>query len=232
MKLKLVALALVVSQARAIAGPSAEELYSQGQAAYDAANYVTAIVKWTQSYELSSAPELLFDVAQAYRLHGDCAHALDTYKRFIQIDPTSAQRVLAADFVRELQPKCGASGTPPPAVERPSTKPGRGQRISGLAIGGGGIAIAVTGLLFGHRASSLGDEVSRACAQECDWAAQRDRDTRGRRYASIGYALDGLGVAAIAGGAVMYFLRVRRTAVTVAPTSHESGAIVTWSSSW
>jgi len=189
-----------------------------------------AIAKWTRSYELSGEAELLFNIAQAFRRGGDCIRALATYERFVEIDPKSEQRRLADDFVRELEPKCAARTSS--SDEHPSTRRGRTLRISGLAIGGGGVVIAVTGLLFGRRASTLGDEVSRACSQTCDWGAQKDKDARGRRYASIGYACDGLGVAAIASGAVMYYLGVRESAVTVAPTTHESGAVVTWSSAW
>ncbi len=231
MRLGFATIVLVVLEVPALAGPSAEELYDEGQRAYDSAAYATAVVKWTQSYELSSEPGLLFNLAQAYRLNRDCAQALATYKRFVEADPASEQRILANDFIRELEPKCGASSQPP-RVERPHTTPPRTLKIAGLVTGGSGVAIVATGLLFGRRAGTLGDEVSRACDQMCDWAAQKDKDARGRRYATTGYVLDAVGVAAIAGGAVMYYFGIRGSSVVVAPKPGESGAIVSWSGSW
>ncbi len=230
-KLGLATIVLVVLEAQAYARPTAEDLYAEGQRAYDSAAYATAVAKWTQSYELSRAPALLFNVAQAQRLYGDCVHALATYKRFVEIDPKSDQRALADVFVKELEPKCGTS-TRTPNLERPSAKPGRPLKIAGLAVGGGGVALVATGLLLGRHANTLGDEVSRACSQTCDWAEQKDKDARGRRYATTGYVLDTVGLAAIAAGAVTYYLGVRKDSVVVVPQPHEGGVVVTWSGQW
>jgi hypothetical protein len=98
--------------------------------------------------------------------------------------------------------------------------------------GGAGVVLTATGLLFGRRASTLGDEVTNACSVSCDWAEQRSKDVAGRRYATIGYTLDVLGLAAIAGGAVMYFLGDRTSGVTVSPTSHDGGAVLSWRGRW
>lgn len=231
MKLCLATLVLVVLEVRAHAGPSAEALYDEGQRAYENGAFATAVAKWKQSYELSGAPGLLFNVAQALRLGGDCAGALSTYRRFVEIDPTADQRVLADDFVRELEPKCGARPQTP-SVERPRTNPGQTLKTAGLVTGGGGVVLVVTGLLFGRHAKALGDEVSKACLQECDWAAQRDKDATGRRYTGIGYGLDGLGIAAVVAGGVMYYVGQRESAVTVTPRPREGGATVTWSVCW
>lgn len=230
MKLELAAIIVIILEARAIAAPSAETLYDQGQVAYDRASYVMAIEKWTQSYELSGAPGLLFNIAQAQRLNGDCAHALSSYRRFVKIDPTSEQRALADDFIVELEPRCDAP-TQTPSVDRPNSKPGRTLEIAGFVTSGAGVGLIATGLLFGHRASMLGDEVTLTCAHGCDWGALRGEDARGRRYEKIGYALDAVGLIAIAGGIVMYHLGSKST-VTVAPSTHDNGAIVSWSGSW
>jgi len=57
----------------------------------------------------------------------------------------------------------------------------------------------------------IGDEVTSACCQTCDWSAWRDEDARGRHVA-IGRALDVAG-AAVAGGAVMDYLGNREGTV-------------------
>jgi hypothetical protein len=52
----------------------ARELYLEGKRNYDLADYPRAIAAWKESYTLSGAPMLLFNIGQAYRLAGDCPH--------------------------------------------------------------------------------------------------------------------------------------------------------------
>jgi tetratricopeptide (TPR) repeat protein len=231
MKCAIAAMLIAVLEARASADSSAEVLYTQGKAAYDAAAYATAIDKWTEAYSLSGAPGLLFNLAQAYRLNGDCIHALSSYRRFVEADAKSEQRSLADEFIAELQPACSATSSTP-HVDRPNAEPGRTLRAAGLALGGGGVVVLVAGLAVGHHASTLGDEVSHACATSCVWDEQRSKDSAGRRDAAIGYVLDGVGVAAIAGGAIMYYLGGRRNAVMIEPRPRDGGVVVTWSGAW
>lgn len=233
MRITIVVVTLAALCSASQADPTAEMLYSEGQAAYDRADYVLAIDRWQESYRLSQEPALLYNVAQAYRMAGDCTHALSSYRQFVAADPLSERRPLADDFVRELEGRCGH---PTPVVQDPrhveSPDSGRSLKIAGLVTGGAGAALVITGLLMGRRASTLGDEVSRACAESCDWTEQRSKDAAGRRAALIGYSLDAVGVAAIAGGALMYYFGDRRAAISIAPRPHEGGAIVTWRGSW
>ena len=232
----------------AVAQPTAEGLYAEGQAAYDRTDYAAAIVKWNASYELSGEHGLLFNLAQAKRLLGDCLGALTTYRRFIAADPdpASEQHKLAEDLTRELEGKCG---TPPPPAsivtpakgtplndredrDERDERPGRTLKITGLVTSGAGITMLVTGIYLGHRAKTIGDQVTDACRTSCDWAEWKDKDTDGRRDATIGQVLDGIGIATIAGGAVLYYLGVRQGTVTVAPRSRDGGAAVSWSGNW
>lgn len=235
MKLLFISLLVAAQSGSALAGPTAEELYSQGQSAYDRADYTTAVVKWRLSYHLSAATGLLFNLAQAHRLGGDCTRALSIYKRFIELDPKAEQRPLADDFVRELEPSCGA--TTPPRIDLvqqqvENTRSAHNMKLAALVTGGTGAALVATGLLFGSRASTLADEVTGACSVSCDWAMLKDKDATGHRDAKIGYALDVFGLAAIAGGAVMYYLGDRESTVTVSPRSRDGGVVVSWSSTW
>ena len=65
-----VAIALVVASRSVLADPTpgAAQRYRDGQAAYDHAGYDDALTSWQQSYALSHAPGLLYNIAQAYRL--------------------------------------------------------------------------------------------------------------------------------------------------------------------
>lgn len=263
----VIALTLSVLTATASAQSSAEDLYAQGQTAYDARDYATAVAKWQKAYDVSRETALLFNLAQAMRLGGECSRALVTYRRFVtdDADRSSEQHKLAEDFVRELETTCAtpkAVLTPQPALDTPQeTRAGGsvvveergGQRAegsssrhhwktAGIVAGGTGIAVLGIGLGLGFRGTAIGDEITSACRTSCDWDALKDKDTRGRRYVQIGRVLDVAGVAAIAGGAIFYYLGsrqsssgslgARKDAISVAPTPARNGAVVTWSGAW
>jgi hypothetical protein len=223
---------------------TAESLFTEGQAAYDRSDFTTAIARWQVAYELSRENGLLFNIAQAQRRSGDCEGARATYLLYAagDSDPTSAQHRLADDLANELGARCGSSkklsvpvasspatpplSTPPP---RPKIATDAALRNTGLVTGGAGLAILASGLVLGHHARSLGDEVTAACRVGCAWDRWRNQDARGRRDARIASVLDGLGVAAIVGGAATYYLGIHRGSLTVAPRVREGGAVVSWS---
>ena len=233
MRITIIVATIVALRSTALAAPTAEALFNEGQAEYDRHNYALAIDRWQEAYRLSKEPALLFNIAHAYRLANDCERALSTYKSFIAADPTSERRQDADELVRELEGKCGA---PPAHIDQEahpveSARSGQNLRIAGIVTGSSGAALLVTGLLFGYRASTRGDQVTETCSTSCNWAEQKSKDASGRRDAAIGYTLDVVGIAAIAGGAIMYYLD-REHAVTVAPRPRDGGAVVSWSGSW
>jgi tetratricopeptide (TPR) repeat protein len=237
--LLVLVVALVAISSAAAASP-AEDLYVEGKIAYDRGDYQAAIEQWQKSYQLSNEGDLLYNIAHALRLSGNCKGAIGAYKRFLAGDAAAEQRKISEDFVRELEPTCTLTREPDPGhrlnlvgglTGSKEPRPGRTLRLAGLATGGIGVALTVTGLTLGRHANTLGREVAAACASDCDWAVQKEKDARGRRYAKASYVLDGIGVAAIAGGAVMYYLGSRETSVVVAPRG-EGGAVISWSGSW
>ena len=256
MKIATLIAAIVALENAALAQPGAEDLYTEGQAAYDHADYKAAAAKWQASYDLSNESGLLFNLAQAKRLSNDCAGATATYRRFVaaDADEASEQHKLAEDLVRELEGKCPekpAVVPPPKVVNHPTlddtlnlgagindrksgrTRSGRTWKIAGLVTGSVGVAAIAVGLGLGHHGASIGEEITAACQPGCDWDdALKDKDARGRRAVSIGKALDAVGVAAIAGGAVFYYLGVRQNALAVSPIPHDDGAVISWSGSW
>ncbi|HEU4787996.1 MAG TPA: hypothetical protein VFS57_11315 [Gemmatimonadaceae bacterium] len=242
-------LMVIASEGAALAAPSAEELFDQGQTYFASGNYAGAVAKWNESYALSKEPELLFNIAQALRLDGRCSEALATYRHFTTVAPGSEQRPLADEFVRELAAKCALKAAPRPGataettVEHPrsdlspvdddnGTRPS-GLKIAGLAVAGVGVVSLATGLYFGHRASLLGEEVTSACSSGCDWAVYGRKDAEGRSAETKQYVFAGIGVAAVIGGGVMYWLasREQRPApIVIAPGRDR--AVITWSGSW
>jgi tetratricopeptide (TPR) repeat protein len=245
-RIALVGLAL--SARIAVAEPTeAEKLYDQGQAAFDAKRFDDAITAWERSYELSDERGLLFNIGQAYRRRrgpGDCAKAAAAYKKFLELDATSDQRSLAQGFAAEMD-KCVASERPaPPPIVTPPVAPApvvvpsaepaphtSGTRIAGLAVAGGGVALLAVGIYYGHRASSLSDELTTTCASGCSWAEQSSKDADGRSAQTKQWLFDGLGAAAIVGGGVLFWLGSREES-PIAITPRRDGAAITWSGSW
>ncbi len=233
MKTAAIVFVFAALESAALAGPTAEELYAQGKVAFDNHDYATAIADWKQSYKLSGASGLLFNLAQAYRITGQCKEALFTYQRFIATDPTADQRDLtdADGFVHELTPQCGA----PTPVAVANTDDGHTKRLAGIATAGAGVVLFAIGLGVGHHAGVLADEVTRQCKGGCDWSTWTDVDASGRSDATLGRVLDVVGIAAIAGGAALYYFGMGHTEVNVTPLATAvgtSGAVLSWRTSW
>jgi tetratricopeptide (TPR) repeat protein len=65
----------------------AKALYDQGLKSYNLAEYADAIKAWKEAYSLSKKPILLFNIAQAYRLDGDCKKAVTFYDSYQREEP-------------------------------------------------------------------------------------------------------------------------------------------------
>ena len=234
---------LVALAASARADPSAEQLYNEGQQAYDHGDYPTAISKWTESYQLSRLPLLTFNIAQAHRLAGDCRDALAAYKQFLVEDPAPGQQHdLAVSFTAALTPKCGTtsivsvSKVEPRRDDGARTDRGRGpskQTEIGLVTVGGGVALLVTGGYFGHEASLLGTQVTNTCATGCDWAVEKQVQARGRRDQTFQWVFLAAGAVATGVGTWLTYegvTRARDLPVALVPT--RGGATAVWSGSW
>ena len=243
MKIARLIVVIALLEGAAFAQPGAEDLYTQGQAAYDRADYATAVAKWQAAYDLSKESGLLFNIAQAKRLSDDCIGAITTYRRFVALDAAKAseQHKLASDLTRELEGTCPepkAVAIQLPAVSRPrndrvpdEAKSGRTWKIAGIATSGVGVVTLAIGLGLGRHGATIGDEITAACATSCDWEAQKAKDARGRRDVTIGKVLDVAGLAAVAGGAVLYYLGISQEAVAITPASG-GGSVLSWSRSW
>jgi hypothetical protein len=98
----------------------------------------------------------------------------------------------------------------PPETAAP-VAPGRNLRIAGIACAGAGVASIAVGAIFGSKARSLSNKVSGASK------FNPSDDSAGSRDAKLQWVFYGVGVAATAGGAALYYLSVR--AARTAPAS-------------
>lgn len=102
----------------------ARALYEEGLTHYNLHEYDAAIAAFKGSYRLSRAPELLFDIAQEYRLKGDCPEALRFYRTYLREDVRSPKRARVEAWIAEME-RCDRPPPAPPAasVTAPSAEP-------------------------------------------------------------------------------------------------------------
>ena len=112
-------------------------------------------------------------------------------------------------------------------VVHPASSSGQMERYAGIATAGTGVAMMLTGAIFGYHSSTLSSEVSGACASGCVWSDVADKDSSARTDATVQWWLYGIGATAVVAGAALYWLGSRtETPVFVTPTTN--GAAVTW----
>jgi tetratricopeptide (TPR) repeat protein len=103
--------------------PEAYEHLKKGLDAYKAKDYDRAVVEFEAGYALEPRKEFLFAWAQAERLRGRCAKAIDLYQRYIDSGPSESQMEAA----RVNQQRCReALAQPVPTPAPPPPPPSEG----------------------------------------------------------------------------------------------------------
>ncbi len=85
---------------------AASNFYREGQRHYQLAEYDEAIAAFKKAYQLGESPELLFDIAQAFRKKGpgSCVQALELYQNYVRAESVAALRARAFPHIREVEP--------------------------------------------------------------------------------------------------------------------------------
>lgn len=226
----------------------ARQLAAKGRAAHTAGDYNTAVEAFKEAYVLAPSAGLLFNIAQAYRLAGNCDDAAWMYRRFLDTNPSTDERALAEAQLAVVK-KCGSGGLrvtlgkprldtakiPEPEVTvttslPPDDRGGKYKRIGiGTAIGGG--ALLAGAAVFAFDAHDASKQVAAIYKRGGTWDEIKDIDARGQRSATIATALGIGGGAAVVSGAVLYaigrrFERAHR--MTVTPRAHGAQVTMTW----
>ncbi len=98
--------------------------FKLGLTYYGAGDYKHAIDEYQTAYRLLPLPDFLFNVAQAYRLEGDRARALQFYARYLLVDPDGRGADEARQHMQELKAQEAAAAKPtPPKPATPTPKP-------------------------------------------------------------------------------------------------------------
>ncbi len=208
----------------AAAGPGAAELYRLGVEAYDRQDYARAAELFARCHARSGDPSLLFNIAQAERLAGDCTAAASHYRRFLTEVPDATNRADAEAKLADMERCVAAAGSPdssPPAPapaaavtaapEPESPAPPR-PSSAGLWVAGGGAALVGVSAFFWYRAwdadRELDDLFADGGVYDAHYQGLADRIDTSR---TVAITTGAVGVAALAGGLVYHLvLRPRR----------------------
>jgi len=226
----------------------ARQLAEKGRAAHNAGDYNAAVAAFKEAYVLAPSPGLLFNIAQAYRLAGNCDESAWMYRRFLDTNPVGEHRTLAETHlaavercgsgglrVTALEPKPDATPVPEPKLElvslgAPDQRSSKYKKIGiGTAIGGGVLLAGAT--YFAIDAHEASTTVAETYKRGGKWEDIKDVDARGKRSAMIGTALGIGGGLAVATGAVLFavgrhYESAQRVALT--PTTHGAQVSLSW----
>lgn len=221
----------------------ARTLAERGRALHEAGDYASAIAAFTQAYVMAPSPALLFNLAQAYRLQGNCDDAALMYRRYLATYPSPDERALAQTHlafvercVRKLalnipvevtpgRPARPAPADPLAAIAVARAPSRRAEIAQDVALGvvlGGGAALAAAGY-YTVRAHSAAAEVADAYAMGARWKDVAPIDERGKRAATTARWLGAGGALGVAGGIVTYLIGKRYEAAPVMVTSRGRG---------
>ncbi|MBI4511855.1 MAG: hypothetical protein HY698_19635 [Deltaproteobacteria bacterium] len=97
-------------------------LYQKGLTLSQKGDFDGAIEAFSEGHRLSQLPGFIFNLAQAYRLKGDCAGAVRFYREFLQAAPDAPERAEATKRIDELggcasEPSSKAAVEPMPEKE-------------------------------------------------------------------------------------------------------------------
>lgn len=223
---------------------AARRHFEEGRAFFSAGNYERALVSFDMARRSMPLPELDYNMARCYDVLGQFAKAIGFYQRFLDAVPADPDaldvrqridvlrgRIAVAALEKQSTGLLGAPGVTPKSAETPSVDPPAGPGVtaappSGSAAprwlapgltGGIGAAMLITGGALLGSVKPDYDRLLESCNGSCspvEVDGLRDRQR-------AGYALIGIGAAAVAASGVLFYVAYRKTgappAAVVAP---------------
>ena len=243
MKLALTIAALVLAARPALA----DDDLKHGLALYKEGKYAEAVAVLAKAYAADPKPEVLFPLAQAERLSGDCKSAALHYKKILeQVGDLNVAKLVRQnlELCEPPKPEQPAQPAPPPVCETKPAEPpppapppppppakvvvrdvNHTDQLAVISAGGGALALGVaTGLYFAMSSTkdAAGQANSLAAHNELSDRADSER-TAMIVSASIGAAAIGFAVFRLA----THPDAPAKTDVVVVPTAHGGAAAFT-----
>jgi hypothetical protein len=199
----------------------AAALYDDGKRHFDIGEYVQAIASWKQSYLRSSAPLLLFNIAQAYRLSGNCAQANRFYLNYRRIEKRPKNQAELDKAMARCAGVEPATGDPAAEPSAASTSPAGATGTAGTPASAPGLATesrpapppaGAAGAASGGAANPSAAPSPAAIDRPADRPA--DDPSTSRRWRIAGIVTGAVGVAALAAGGI-YAIGAKQDSNTV-----------------
>ncbi len=208
----------------AAAADQAREHYERGLAKYNLAEFDAAIVEFKESYELSKAPRLLFNIAQAYRLKKDYESALYFYNTYLRADPNPPNLddvdAKIDEMKRAIDDKRKAAAPtpvvkplppPPPPVHVDRGPSKRSLKIGGIAAAAIGVASCAVGAGMLGLSSSDASTLHKVATSGSAWTtADQAMFNEGDHAQLAGIVLLSAGGALVVAGGITLAIALRR----------------------
>lgn len=214
----------------------ARSLHEAGAAAFADGRFEAALARWLESYELSEAPELLYNIATAHDRLGHLAEAADYYQRYLSALPEAANRnyverrlEVLEQLVAEREGDAPGSDEdveattdgelsddaatttesgPAPGDETPAEEASAGVPVGAIVVAGLGLAVLGGALATGLLSNGAHADLEAQCTPEgiCPAEAQSDIDAL-QRYNISTDVLLAVGGVMVLGGVVGWIVK-------------------------
>lgn len=230
-----------LEQAHAEDPPEVEQHLSAAAKHFEQREYAKAVAEFEAAYAIEPRPEVLYNLAQALRLGGDCRRAIASYEAFLASTPDAKLARLSReniDLCKEIlgdpvpTPSPALPTTPQAAPTPPAEPASHGDRvpiyrdITAIALTAVGVGIGVTGTIVWLN----GRDATRA-ANEATTYAEFDAHAHGELHQRLGVAGMAVGGAFVAAGVLQHLLRAPRATPVVHAAVRGDGS-VTVQGSW
>lgn len=213
--------------------PKARKLAEHGREMHRRGEYERAVTAFKEAYVIAPSAGLLFNLAQAYRLQGNCDDAALMYRRYLATSPPADARAVAQTHLATVERCVHKRGLnipldesmaylnvpPPPGPEavlepdrreaddrREVPRPRRLERDVGVGLVIGGGAALATAAYFGLASYRAARDVEAAYEGGAKWSEVRPIHERGER-AELAAKIFGIGGGlAVAGGVTLWLL--------------------------
>jgi tetratricopeptide (TPR) repeat protein len=218
----------------------ARQLFTSASRKFNLGKFAESAREFEQVYELIGDPNLLFNIAQAYRFDKNHERAIFFYKNYLRTDPRNRSEIekRIADESALLESEQKSREAPPTGIKEPGqppsgpspTVPGAAPtqpaptapkgpspvvlRYAGVGVGAFAVAALVVGGTMSGLAASASNDVENAATDSAGTqlfnSSLQKKESNGKAYDSAAIALYVMGGAAAGTAAALLILSMRK----------------------